>query len=322
MQKADSFKYFIISVIILIIIAIVIVSNDNSNKVSKHKHDPELIAKVGPNDIRTEQFTREMLRQRNYNQNIDKNALLEEMIIYEALVAKAVEAGLDKNPEVIRFYRNFLVGKFKTANLKPIIDNVDVPDEDVKSYYEANVHDYTLPAKIRLAVLNIKTNQKMSPAKLAELKGRMEQAREKALNTPDAKGFGKLAVEYSEDQVSRYKGGDIGWINQGKDYSWDKNLINAGFALKKPGDISEIIFSDTGIYLVKLMDNREQAVKPLAKIKDRIRHKLLLEKRRQAENKFYQEIRKSLPVEIFSNVLDKVALPDYSEQTDGPPKFP
>ena len=81
----------------------------------------------------------------------------------------------------------------------------------------------------------------MSDAKKAELRARMEEGLKKASETPveggrgaASIGFGAVAVEYSDDQVSRYRGGDIGWLDDGNfSYRWPKEVLAAGYALEK-----------------------------------------------------------------------------------------
>ena len=35
-----------------------------------------------------------------------------------------------------------------------------------------------------------------------------------------APGFGPLAIAYSEDQATRYKGGDVGWVEAARGPAW------------------------------------------------------------------------------------------------------
>ena len=67
----------------------------------------------------------------------------------------------------------------------------------------------------------------------AELLKRAETARTEALALePGVPGFGGVAVNYSEDQDSRYRGGDIGWLQAGTiDGRWDRKVSEAVFAL-------------------------------------------------------------------------------------------
>lgn len=290
----------------------------------KPAREPDVIATVGPMKIRPEQFKAEMIRRGGVSPEIiDKQKLLEEMIGYEALLVKALEAGLDKDPEIVRSYHNLLVGRLRQRDLTPEIEAAEVTDDDMKAYYKANIGTFTQPEKIRVAILYMKTDSTMSGEKRAEIRNKMERAREKALNTEpgNAPGFGALAVDYSEDQASRYSGGDIGWLSRGRLYRWDPAVVEAGFSLAQAGDVSGIVATDTGFYFVKLMDRKESAVTPLEKVKDRIRHKVLLEKRKGIESAFHESIRASVAVEIFPEALDAVGIP-AGKDWKKPPNLP
>jgi len=315
-----SLKYFIPAGIIIVILALIALFSltDIFQPASKKV----LLAKVGPREIHVEQFKREMSRRSRRSKNLDKKMILEEMINYETLLTKAFEAGLDKDPEVIRSYHNLLIGKLKRNKLNPRIKSATVTDEDMQAYYEENIDTYTRRAKARMAIIHIKTHPKMSQEKLSGLKERMAEAREKSLKlTGSARGFGQVAINYSEDQATRYKGGDIGWISKGRKYRWPAEVTDTGFSLES-GGISDIITTDTGLFLVKVSDKRESVVTPLKKVKRRLRHKLLLEKRKTAEKTFQEEMRAATAIEIYPEALDAIPLPEKNGPgSEKPPAF-
>ncbi|QTA80017.1 Putative peptidylprolyl isomerase [Desulfonema limicola] len=311
MKKPIKPLYFIIIIIVITAAIFTALSLLRKPPKDQDSRDPELIARVGPNEIRIKQFKQEIEYRKNRGK-IDKQALLEEMIEYETLLVKALEAGLDKDPEIVRAYRNSLVGKYKSLNLTPMIENIKISDIEIEKYYNAHRETYTRPEKARLAVLYMKTHSTMSEEKIKSIREKMSEAKEKVLELSGEKGFGKLAISFSEDQTSRYKGGDLGWLSKGRNYRWDEKVIQAGFALENIGDVSDIIDTDKGLYLVKLMDKRDAEITPLEKVNARIKHELLLEKRRQTETNFKQNVRTSVPVKKYSYVLETIQIPDSS----------
>ena len=293
--------------ILIVIIAFLLITGILVILLKQDKKDPNLIAKVGTRSITVNQFKSEMEKTGNY----DKKSLLKKMINREAILSKAFEYGLNKDPDVVFSYENLLIGKYKQRYLKPQIDNTKVTDDDISTYYEANIQRYSRPAHARLAIIYMKTHPTMSEKRMEEIRKKMEEARQKALqpvekNNQKRRGFGKLSINYSEDQTSRYKGGDIGWIYENKKYRWDKAVIDAGFALQNIDDVSDIISTDKGLYLVKLLNRREPKIVPLEKVKGQIKHKVLLEKRKKEEKDFHNEIETSTKIEIFQDVLDSI----------------
>jgi hypothetical protein len=234
------------------------------------------------------------------------------MIDYETLLVRAYQMGLEKDPDVVRSYYNLLIGKLKKRELDPRLENIKVTEPEILSHYERHRDRFTRPARIRLAFLMMGMHPTMSEEKKRKIRERMAEARDKALKTSNSHGFGSLAIDYSEHQATRYKGGDIGWIEEGRRYRWDPEIIEAGFSLKKRGAISDTIETDTGLYLVKVMDRRASEIIPLEKVKERIRHQLVLSKQKEQEKAFQDEIKNAVPIQIYHDALASV--PDLTPQ--------
>jgi parvulin-like peptidyl-prolyl isomerase len=184
---------------------------------------------------------------------------------------------------------------------------MEVSDEEVRAAYEANAARYTRPAQRRLAVLVLKKTQRMSKEKVASLRARMAEAREAAVAmAPGEQGFGKLAIRYSEDQATRYRGGDTGWTAEGKS-RWHPEAVEAGFALEAPGQVSDVIETADGFYLVKFMEARPSTMLELDKIAPSIRQELLKVKRREERTAFVSSVKAATDIEIFEDALERNA---------------
>jgi parvulin-like peptidyl-prolyl isomerase len=254
-------------------------------------------------------------------------ALLEEMITQESLVQKARAGGFENDPDFQRACRSLLVSKYKEHELTPRVEALQVSTEELRAAYEKQKDRHAQPGKARLALVQIKTDPKMSDARLAELRTRIEEARAESLAfTNGPQGFGKVAVACSEDQASRYKGGDVGWFDEGQThYRWPAEVIAAGFALKNSGDVSEVIRASNGLYLVKKLDTRAASVTPLAQVEEGLRRQLLKEKREQAEKLFLSEARRAAGVQTFSEALASMPVPSTTvarRTTAEPPGLP
>ncbi len=292
------------------------------------KSDPQVLARVGFSEIRVEQFQQQMSRRGGTRPDkLDKEALLQEMIEQEALYVRAINAGLDKDPDVQRAWRNLLIGKLKEHELATRIEKTEVTQAELEAAYAAGRDRFTRPAAVRLAVLYLKTDSVTKPGKIAELQRRMTEARQKAL-APEAAGgpgFGALAISSSEDQATRYNGGIVGWVEQDRGHAWLGTApIEAGFALRNPGDVSEVITDAKGVYLVKLLERREPALVPLGEVESSLRQRLLVEKRHQTEQAFIRESRAAIPVQTHPELLARVPLPipPAVAENKQPPAFP
>lgn len=69
------------------------------------------------------------------------------------------------------------------------------------------------------------------------------------------KSFAALAKEYSDDKGSAKQGGDLDWVEHGQ---MVKPFEDALFALKKTGDVSDVVETQFGLHLIHLDDIRKQ----------------------------------------------------------------
>jgi parvulin-like peptidyl-prolyl isomerase len=75
-----------------------------------------------------------------------------------------------------------------------------------------------------------------------------------AILRDDPDQFAQLAREQSEDPGSASKGGELGWVIP---YQFEKERIDAIFALTEVGEISGPIETSTGFYIFKLLGSSE-----------------------------------------------------------------
>lgn len=289
--------------------------------------DSDVVAKIGSREIRKSEFEAWLQRRASGNDPKEKTALLNEMLDHLALVEHAKGLGLDRDPDLLRSWDNMLVAKLREVQLEPQLTNIQPTEAQIRSHYESNQAGFTEPAIRRGAILFTELPAKVSPDERSRLHQRLVEARARAVapstNGPAVRGFGPLAVEYSEDQATRYRGGDFGWVRAGRgDARFDREVIDQLFALSQPGDISDILETKRGFYLVKLMESQSERVKPLAAVKEAIRYQLLQQNRSLAETRWKQAARAAVPTEIRPEVLASISVPQASSLSTNPPSLP
>ena len=72
----------------------------------------------------------------------------------------------------------------------------------------------------------------------------------------------------SNDELSKDKGGNIGWITS-KDLSGE--LSNSIFSIANIGDVSKILETEQGFYIFKLIDIKDSKIKKFNDIKNNLR---------------------------------------------------
>ena len=135
------------------------------------------------------------------------------------------------------------------------------------------------------------------------------------------RSFGVLAQRHSEDQATRYGGGDAGWVSREEHGRWIPAVTDAAFALVKPGDLSPIVETANGCYLVKLIERKAAGHRPLAEVKEAIGYRLAVEKRQRTQQQFYETMKAGLKIDINRPLLDSLAPPTVQTETR-PPSTP
>ena len=289
------------------------------------KPTADLLARVGETDITVADFKAEYERRlANHLPLPDRQVLLDQLIDRETFLQSARAAGLDQAADVRRACEDILISKFKSAQLTPTMDALKISPAETRADYEKNLSRYTQPAQAKLAILFIAASVKADTNLLAAVAARADEALAKAAALPtDARGFGQVAADYSDDQATRYRGGDAGWFAASDVASrWPKEIVSAGIALKNNGDLSAVLRGAEGFYLVKKLDARASVVTPLEPVRSVIEHRLLTAKRLATEQQFQASARAAVKVSTAAALLATVDYPAPTYNPSSPGNLP
>jgi len=275
-----------------------------------------VLARVGDEAITVGEFTAE-LEARNarrpgyYASEERRSELLEEMIEWRALLVEARKAGVPQDPEFRRLVERMTVQRLRQDRLESELADSRIGDDEVAAYYEEHIEEFSRPERRRIALLRVDRPEQAENAEQARI--RIEQARQQAGELPsETLHFGEVAVEYSDDRTSRYQGGVIGWLvdRPERRYGWDDEVVEAAFALQAPGDISPVVTTDSGYYILRLVELEPERARPLEQVADGIRHRLDRERAQRFEATFVDRIREAHAVEIEQRRLAEIPPPD------------
>ncbi len=219
---------------------------------------------------------------------------------------KARELGLDQDPELRRQWENLLIGRLRETEIESKLRALSVTDDEIRDYFQRNQSAYSRPAQLHLALLFLSVPASADDETRAAIRQRMEAARALASELPETtRGFGAHAMTYSEEATSRFKGGDIGWLEAGASaYRWPDEVVKVGFALKENGDLSEVIETQKGFYLLKKLDSREPVVRSLdGRLRSTLENAILKEKRAAIEADLKDSWKNSSHVILHEDVL-------------------
>jgi len=290
----------------------------------------DILATVDGQPITVEAFQREMVSRGGASIGVfaepeRRRALLEEMIRFQVLLASAKQAGFEHDPDVQAEAEHYLAGKFRAERIDSQLDVVTASEEEVERYFQEHIGEFTIPESAHAAVLHFAWTSTTPEAARRAITERAEAVRAEALTQTD-RTFGALALK-SDDQATRYLGGDIGWLPRGqKDSRWESAVIETIFALAKAGELAPPLTTDKGIYLVKLIEAKKPAeTRPLDEVRSDIMHQLVNEKREQLSKQLYAEAQQRLHVEVNEARLRSLEVPQSTvaqEKDQQPPALP
>jgi peptidyl-prolyl cis-trans isomerase D len=174
-----------------------------------------------------------------------------------------------------------------------LTDKVTVTDAEIEAYYDTHQSEYQRAERRKVAHILIQ--------------GVTEASKEKALailtELNGGADFATLATEKSDDTYSAKNNGELDWFESGvMDPAFDK----ASFALTEAAPLSEVVESQFGYHVIKLVAIEANKALPLADVKGRVKSALQQEKK----NELYYELHQSLSEVAFES-------PDNLEEAAG-----
>jgi hypothetical protein len=253
-----------------------------------------------------------------------RRALLDEMIRFQVLLASAKQAGYERDPEVQSETEHLVAGKFRAERIDSQLADVRVGEDEIEHYFHEHVAEFTVPEAAHAAVLYFAWTSTTPEERRQDITRRAEAVRAEAL-TQSERTFGALAVR-SDDQATRYIGGDIGWVPLGqKDSRWEPAVLDTIFALAKAGELAPPLTTSSGTYLIKLIEEKKQTqTRPLDEVRADILHQLVNQKRQQLTEQLYAEAQQRLHVEVNEARLRAIEVPReaVAQKDDKPPALP
>ncbi len=223
--------------------------------------------------------------------------------------------------QVAHYNRDQLAGKLpvSSAEVSAFIEAKDNAAK-IKKYFDDNHQKYVQPEQVQAAHILIKTDPQNKGSEATALAKAKEIA---AKANPE--NFGPLATQFSQDEGSRTKGGDLGWFSRGR---MVKEFEEAAFQMP-PGKISAPIKTSFGYHLILVKDHKKASEQSLASVQEEIAKHLIAQTKADALTADIDkavkagkmaDVQKSLKAagvtfETATNTLDQSAWPQLAEAT-------
>ncbi len=179
-----------------------------------------------------------------------RTRVLHVLLRRQALKQQAIALHLDGDPLIHR--------RIEKARNDILIESLQqwkthrIPDPDdaaIEAYYQSHLAEFTIPEQVHARHI---------------LLGNDKQAKEVLRSLRKGKDFATLAAEFSRDDGTKARGGDLNWFPRGV---MVKTFEDAVFALKKPGDISRPVKTRNGWHIIELIGKRPSSRQSLGEAK-------------------------------------------------------
>ena len=162
---------------------------------------------------------------------------------------------------------NYQIPEKRTAqyallDLAKLAAQTHVSDDALRAYYNSNIDQYKVQNSVHIEQILFKTLSK-TDAEVAELNKKAEDVVKQAQHGAN---FEDLAKKYSEDDETKSKGGDRGWVVEGQ---MAPALEQVAFNLAR-GSVSDVLKTTYGLVIIKVVDRQTAHTKPFEEVRDSI----------------------------------------------------
>jgi len=185
-------------------------------------------------------------------------------------------------PLVQQYYQELLVREFVEQE---IVARLQVPEEQLRSYYQTHLNDFLIPEKYRLQEIVVAT----------------QEDAENILNRLILGEDFEAVARRDSISSSRDRGGDLGWIPKDK----LDPVLQEVVAQMKPGQIlGKVIKTSLGYHLIKLVGHEPERFQSFEEAKPYLRNVFIAQEKRAAIEKYIKELRDRCAVKIYEGKLE------------------
>ena len=189
--------------------------------------------------------------------------------------------------------RKRLESSFALTKLLQKLGKLDVSDDEVKKSYESGIKLYTEPEQIHAVHILLKVAENAADDKVEVAKKKATDALKKIRGGAD---FGEVAKEASDDAMTKEKGGDLGFFRKGV---MVPKFEEAAFALKTGEITREPVRTPFGFHVIKVLEKKEERVKPFDEVKDQIKESLRNRNTFKARRELVESLKTAAKIEKF-----------------------
>jgi peptidyl-prolyl cis-trans isomerase D len=163
--------------------------------------------------------------------------------------------------------------EYVELDLQAVAENVEISEEDLRAYYEDNERLYVKPEQRRARHILISVDEGDDEAEA------LATAESVVERLEAGESFEELAAELSDDAGTAQQGGDLGYAERGM---FVGPFEEALFSMEV-GEVRGPVQTAFGFHIIRLEDIAEGEVRPFEEVRDEIESELAV---RRAEDRF------------------------------------
>jgi peptidyl-prolyl cis-trans isomerase C len=246
-----------------------------------------------------------------------KKEFLDNLIRFEVLAAEAQKKGLYDDPDVQVAVRKLMVQKLVQRYFTEGGTPKDLPEAELREYFEKNKAEYFRPARVRLAAITF-----LAPAGSPERAAKGAAARKaladvKAQAAKNPLAFGQLAQKYSDDPATKGIGGDLGFKSKEELAKGFGETFAAAVVGQKDGTVSGVLESTQGFHIVRVSGRQDELNRPFEQVKEQLAARLFRERKQKDLETWVKQLKDQARIQVDDAALEKVVV-DTEPNQPGP----
>lgn len=267
-----------------------------------------VVAKVGGTDITLGEL-------RGYLQTLDAsvranlakdpvllNRVVRSYVARAVVLSEAKAKGWEKKPDVAaqleRIRNEAIVATYLAAQTRPPDDFPS--DADIQAAYDTNKARFMMPRQFEIAQIFLALPPGADTSEQEKVRERLDEVQKKLRQSPGM--FAELARQYSDDAATARNGGTIGWVSEAEMIADIRSVV---LSLEKGGIAAPLALAD-GWHIIRLIDTKPAALRPLADVRQAIIDGLHEQRRAESEQAYLSRLLEKNPPAINELVLPQV----------------
>jgi peptidyl-prolyl cis-trans isomerase C len=169
-----------------------------------------------------------------------------------------------------------------------------VTEVEVKKYYEENQAKYKVREQVRARHILLKLAKDATPEQVAEVKARADKLSAEARKNNTDEAFAALAKKNSEGPTAP-RGGDLSFFTRNR---MVKEFDEKAFSMKV-GEVSEPVKTRFGWHVIRVVERKDERMRPFDEVKDGIERTLTNRMSRTARQKLIDRLRAKAKIETY-----------------------